>query len=101
MLHGEAIAIGMICEAYISYIRGFLTEAELIDIEEFIFSVYGTVKIREEDFQEIINLTLQDKKNFGNQVRASLLQGIGNCVFDISITNKEILKSLNYYTGIL
>jgi len=101
LLHGEAIAIGMICEAYIAYSKGMLTETELGEIEEYIFSVYGAVQLDPQDFAAIAALTGQDKKNRGNTVRAALLNGIGDCSYDIPLTKKDILKSLKYYCGIL
>ncbi|MCP9769487.1 3-dehydroquinate synthase [Lacihabitans sp. LS3-19] len=99
LLHGEAIAAGMIAEAYISFTKKMISEATLLEIEEFIFAVYGNVYIDELDFVKIVNLTLQDKKNKGNLVRASLLDGIGTCQYDISITKGEMIKALNYYCG--
>lgn len=101
LLHGEAIAIGMICESYIAYSKGMLTEAELGEIEEYIFSVYGAVRLNPDDFPAIAALTGQDKKNRGNVIRAALLNGIGDCAYDITLTKKDILKSLKYYCGIL
>lgn len=97
ILHGEAIAIGMICESYISYKKGLLSQSELMEIEEFIYTIYGIIKINEEDFSAIAKLTLQDKKNKGNQVKASLLNKIGECIYDQKITQSEIIKSLKYY----
>lgn len=100
LFHGEAIAIGMLCESYLSYTKKMLTEAELNQIEEFIYTVYGLVKIEEKDFSEIADLTSQDKKNKAGQIRASILNGIGNCDYDVVITKQEIIKSLKYYSGI-
>lgn len=99
LLHGEAIAAGMIAEAYISFIKKLIDEPTLLQIEEFIFAVYGSVKIRKEDMEAIVKLTLQDKKNIGNVVKASLLDGIGSCQFDVAINKSEMLKALNYYCG--
>jgi 3-dehydroquinate synthase len=99
LLHGEAIAIGMLCESYLSYTKRMLTEAELNHIEEFIYTVYGLVKIEEKDFAEIADLTSQDKKNKGSQIRASILNGIGQCDYDVVISKQEIIKALKYYSG--
>lgn len=101
LLHGEAIAVGMICEAYLAYTRDMITETELGEIEEFLFSMYGSVRIPEEDFQAIAALTAQDKKNKGSKIYAALLQGIGNAVYDINLTKNDIIKALKYYSGIL
>lgn len=99
LLHGEAVAAGMIAEAYISFEKKMIDEATLLQIEEFLFSVYGQVRIEASEFDSIINLTLQDKKNKGKVVRASLLDGIGSCQFDIPISKAEMKKALNYYCG--
>ena len=97
LLHGEAIAVGMICEAFLSFKKKMIDNEALAEIEEFIFSIYGKVTIAAKDLDEIINLTLQDKKNKGGQVRFSLLESIGKCGFDIVITKKEMKTALEYY----
>jgi 3-dehydroquinate synthase len=99
LLHGEAIAVGMICESYLSFKRKMISLAQLSEIEEFIFSNYGLVKIPQEDYSKIVELTLQDKKNRGTEVRFSLLNGIGDCAFDVSVSKKEMSLALEYYCG--
>jgi len=99
LLHGEAIAAGMIAEAYIGFLKGMLNEGELAQIEEFIYAVYGTVNIESADFDTIIKLTQQDKKNRGKLVRASILNGIGDCAYDISLSKTDMKKALAYYSG--
>lgn len=100
LLHGEAIAAGMIMESYLAFEKKMIEEKTFLDIEEFLFTVYGRVEIEEIDFGKIIDLTHQDKKNKGKIVRASILDGIGSCQFDISLSRKEMLRAMKYYTGI-
>jgi 3-dehydroquinate synthase len=99
LLHGEAIAAGMISEAYIGFQKGMLSEDEMAQIEEFIYAVYGSVNIDPNDFEDIIKLTQQDKKNKGKLVRASILKGIGDCAYDISLSKTDMKKALAYYSG--
>jgi 3-dehydroquinate synthase len=99
LFHGEAIATGMVCESYIAYKRGLIDERTLEQIEEFIFSIYGKVDIAEADFDAIIELTLQDKKNKGKEVRFSLINAAGSCLYDIVVTKNEMKKALEYYKG--
>jgi 3-dehydroquinate synthase len=99
LLHGEAIAVGMICESFIAFKKKMISKEQLINIEEFIFSIYGSVKIKEADFQNIIKLTAQDKKNRGNEIRFSLINGIGDCLFDIPVSKNEMVAALKYYCG--
>ena len=99
LFHGEAIATGMVCESYIAYTRGLIDERTLGQIEEFVFSIYGKVDIDVVDFDTIIGLTLQDKKNKGKEVRFSLINAAGSCLYDIVVTKNEMKKALEYYKG--
>lgn len=99
LFHGEAIATGMVCESYIAYTRGLIDERTLEQVEEFIFSIYGKVDIDAADFDTIIGLTLQDKKNKGKDVRFSLINAAGSCLYDIVVTKNEMKKALEYYKG--
>ena len=99
LFHGEAIATGMVCESYIAYTRGLIDERTLDQIEEFVFSIYGKVDIDVADFDTIIGLTLQDKKNKGKEVRFSLINAAGSCLYDIVVTKNEMKKALEYYKG--
>jgi 3-dehydroquinate synthase len=99
LLHGEAIAVGMIAEAYLSYQRKLISLESLEYIEEFVFSVFGKVKMQEADIDQIIPLTLQDKKNRDGKVKAVLLEGVGKAQFDVEINAKEMREALHYYMG--
>ncbi|MDR6807823.1 3-dehydroquinate synthase [Dyadobacter sp. BE32] len=99
LFHGEAIAVGMIMEAYLSFERKMIDQQTLTNIEEFLFATYGKVKIKPEDIEEIIALTRQDKKNKGKEIRFSLLKGAGQCAFDIVVTATEMRRSIAYYLG--
>ena len=99
LLHGEAIAVGMIAEAYLSHRRQLLSEDALMQIEEFVFSVYGRVKLQPADIEAIAPLALQDKKNAGGKIQCVLLQNIGEPVIDHVISLKEIKEALAFYAG--
>lgn len=99
LLHGEAIAVGMITEAFMAFEKKMLDERALMEIEEFIFSVYGKSPITEEDIPAIIQLTAQDKKNKGKEVRFSLLNSLGACHYDIPGNPSAMKRALIYYIG--
>lgn len=99
LLHGEAIAAGMIMEAYLAFKKGMIAEQILIEIEEFIFAIYGKIKLEKSDFENIVKLSLQDKKNKGNQVLAALIDGIGSCKYDIPLSKADMKRALGYYLG--
>jgi len=97
ILHGEAIAIGMIVEAFISHQRDLISLQELEEIESYLFENYGRVKLHPEEISKIIALTAQDKKNKGKEIRFSLLTGIGDCGYDIPVSASEMKKAIQYY----
>lgn len=99
LLHGEAIAIGMICEAYLAHKLGMLNEVELLQITRYLTEIYGKVNIQSEDFPLILDHTLQDKKNSYGIVKFSLLNGIGKCGYDYECTKEDMLLSLSFYTN--
>lgn len=100
LLHGEAVAVGMITEAYIAWQKGLIDERLLRQIEEYLFAVYGQVRIAPDDVEPILALTLQDKKNRGNQVRMALLDGPGHCAYDIPVSAVEMRRALAFYRGV-
>ncbi|MFB9864060.1 3-dehydroquinate synthase [Rufibacter immobilis] len=97
LLHGEAIAVGMICEAWLSVQRELLSQEEVSQIETFILSVYEKVNLPEADLQAISQLCLHDKKNSGATINCTLLQKIGEAVYDQPITLSEVQSALRYY----
>jgi len=99
ILHGEAIAVGMIAEAFLSMKRGLISKQELEDIEIYLFETYGSVSISLKEIDEIVSLTLQDKKNKGKEVLFSLLTGIGDCGYDIPVSKKEMKEAMEFYIG--
>ncbi|MEZ4903818.1 MAG: hypothetical protein R2822_19725 [Spirosomataceae bacterium] len=99
LLHGEAIAAGMIMETYIAYRKKMVDLQTLEQVEEFIFSVFGKVPIAITDVPTIIGLAQQDKKNKGGELRFSLLDGLGSCAYDKTVTETEIRQAVAYYVG--
>lgn len=97
LLHGEAIAVGMLCESWLSVQKGLLSQQELDTIEVFLHSVYEKVKLERVEIETIARLCLQDKKNMGSTINCTLLAGIGKAVYNQPVTLGEIEASLRYY----
>jgi 3-dehydroquinate synthase len=98
LLHGEAIAIGMICEAYLSNRIIGLPDDSLKELSSFLLSVYSPVRINETACERIIELMVHDKKNTGGQLNFSLLSAIGKCEINQTASADLIKEALNYYT---
>lgn len=97
LLHGEAIAVGMIAEAYLSFKRNWLTAEELRQIGTYILQVFGKSPIPQKDWESIAALAIQDKKNEGKEVRAALLEGLGKAGYNHPLSQQDILEALRYY----
>ena len=100
LLHGEAIAKGMICEAFLSTKKTGLSKHDLDLISNYLLKVFGHEKIDETLFENIIQLIYQDKKNTGKVINSSLLQAIGKCAVNIPIGEPDIIDSLFYYNSL-
>ena len=97
LLHGEAVAAGMVAEAWLSHQRGTLSAEALGQVEEFVFSVFGKAGLGTADVPAVVKLTAQDKKNRNGQVLFSLLNGPGGCDFDVPVSPARMRKALRYY----
>lgn len=97
LLHGEAIAIGMILEAYLSHHQLGLSEIELNRITKTIFPIYKKVRFTKKDIHGIIQLLKFDKKNKGTQINFVLLNSIGDCALDQQVSNELIYDAFAYY----
>lgn len=100
ILHGEAIAIGMITEAYLAMKKGFITKDALNEIERYILSIYGHVEVPQHIFHELIELTRQDKKNEQGHVLFSLLEQLGKANYNITVSDEDMKESLTYYNSL-
>lgn len=97
LLHGEAVAFGMVCESFISHKNGLLKKDELLAISSFIFSHYAKVEVDEIKYHRILELISHDKKNKNGVINMTLLDGIGNAVYDQEVGADKIIDALNYY----
>ncbi len=93
--HGHAVALGIIYESYISNIQKKLSTNELIDICENVQQLYNFKLqfISSLDVNLLWTKMQHDKKNTKTQIMAALLNTIGSCSWDNSITLAELKKA--------
>ncbi|MCI2228152.1 3-dehydroquinate synthase [Polaribacter sp. MSW13] len=97
LTHGEAIAIGMICESYISTKLLDFPDNKLRQIKETVLSIYDSIALDKNDFSAIIDLLKHDKKNVNGQVNFVLLNDFEDYKLDCKVTEYLIVESLEYY----
>jgi 3-dehydroquinate synthase len=97
LLHGEAIAIGMILESYISLHKNLISEAEYIQIKSVIKTIYDDITFEENDIQPILDLLIHDKKNEFGTIQFALIEGIGAIKINQLVENELILSAFQDY----
>ncbi|NJW53268.1 3-dehydroquinate synthase [Salinimicrobium oceani] len=97
LLHGEAVAAGMVMAAYLSVeLEGFPKD-QYNEIREVIHSMFGKIDILEEDKAKIIELLKFDKKNEGGKINFVLLRKIAEPVIDREVPNSLLFEAFKYY----
>jgi 3-dehydroquinate synthase len=97
LLHGEAIAIGMILESYLSTKLLGLSVTDLEQITKTFINTYKAVEILPIDYNGIIDLLKFDKKNEHGDINFVLLEEIGKPKINCLVDNQLIIKAIEYY----
>lgn len=97
ILHGEAVAMGMIAEAHLAYLENLISEEDAKIIIENIQRYYPYLDISDFKDEDISALLLNDKKNIDSKINFSLLSGIGSCNYDHQCSQKNILEAIHFY----
>jgi 3-dehydroquinate synthase len=96
LLHGEAIALGMIAEARMSFLSGYLPENKFRDIENLIDKAKLPNKVSASHKNDIFKKMLSDKKNTGGKIKWVFLEDIGDIKVDVTLPDEIVEESLNY-----
>ncbi|WP_420601292.1 3-dehydroquinate synthase [Flagellimonas sp.] len=97
LLHGEAIAIGMILEGYLSHELKGLSKLSLEEIKRTFLKYFAPVDFSQEDINAILELLKYDKKNSHGNVNFVLLQAIGKAIADVKVPENLFHKAFAYY----
>ena len=90
ILHGEAVAVGIIIMLELSVLKLNFDPVKAQKIIDFIYLNYSVPNWTKEHKSSLIKATLQDKKNSHNQIKMVLLEDIGQAVYDIHCHTDEI-----------
>ncbi len=97
--HGEAISIGMVCEARIACALGLMKEIEVQKISELLHKIGLPVTLPDFPQEDILSATRKDKKAVSGKVYYSLPRAIGKMAnrkgqFGIEVSDKTVFDSL-------
>jgi 3-dehydroquinate synthase len=100
ILHGEAVAQGMMCELYLSNkICGFPKE-KMNNAVQYLIQTFVKPVISESDFNKIYEFIRHDKKNASNALNFTLLEDFGKIKINTNCTKEDILDTLTWYTSL-
>ncbi len=94
VLHGYAVAHGMVLEAGLSISFAGLKNSEFEDIVKTLRSIYGPIPKQIKLFEELIALMRFDKKNEQNRINFTLLNEIGSFSVNNYIEEDRIKEAL-------
>ena len=95
MLHGECVALGCICAAYISWKRDLITSDDYYEIRDMFVPFCLPITIEDIDPKQIVSLTHSDKKADNHSINFILLKKVGKGIIDTTVTDEEMLDALN------
>ena len=96
LLHGYAVAFGLIGELYISARKAGFPTARLHQTARFIRENYGAVTFTCDDYPTLLNLMRHDKKNTSGTINFTLLHDIGDIRINQTATDEEIREALDF-----
>jgi 3-dehydroquinate synthase len=96
LLHGEAVALGMICECYLSMKSKGISNDELDRICSFIALHFKGIELNRMQFHRVIEIMRHDKKNKQARINFTLLHGIGASIVDQEPEMEHIMEALGY-----
>jgi len=97
ILHGYAVAYGLVCELYLSCVKtGFPTD-KMRQTVSFIREHYGQMSITCDDYPTLLQLMTHDKKNVAGKINFTLLGGVGDIRINQTATEEDIKEALDFY----
>ena len=101
VLHGEAVAAGMICASYISYKQTGLSKESLVEISTLMNEVFD-LEFVSWLMAENLELPLKhDKKNEGNNLRFVLISEPGTAIYDQAVSMELALRSFEFVQSVV
>ncbi|HEY9550769.1 MAG TPA: 3-dehydroquinate synthase [Prevotella sp.] len=97
LLHGYAVAYGLVCELYLSVVKTGFPTNKMRQTLSYIKEYYGKLNFTCDDYNELIELMQHDKKNTAGCINFTLLHDIGDIKIDQTATENEIKEALDFY----
>jgi 3-dehydroquinate synthase len=97
LVHGEAVAIGIVLATYISSALVGFDKNKLASVTAFILANFKKQTFNKQDIESIIALLKHDKKNKAGAVLFVLLEDFGKSHINKEVSNSLIEEAFDYY----
>ena len=97
VLHGYAVAWGLVCELYLSVVKTGFPVDVMRQVVGYIIEHYGRMDITCNDYPQLLELMTHDKKNTAGRINFSLLSDVGQLCLNQTATQQEIEEALDFY----
>jgi 3-dehydroquinate synthase len=97
VLHGYAVAWGMVCELYLSHIKAGFPAGKMKQTIRFIKENYGTFPIGCKQYETLYGFMLHDKKNTAGRVNFTLLEDVGKISINRTAGKEALFGMLDFY----
>ncbi|MDH6341575.1 3-dehydroquinate synthase [Parabacteroides sp. PFB2-12] len=97
LLHGHAVAAGIVCELYLSYKRSGFPISKLRQVVNYIKAYYPPFFYDCTDYESLYEFMTHDKKNEGGIINFTLLADIEEVRINQEVSKETILESLDFY----
>lgn len=101
LLHGYAVAFGLVCEIYLSQKKLGFPAPVLTQLVQLIKENYGIVNYSCKNYDTLYELMTHDKKNDRSGINFTLMAGIGNIRINQHATKEEIFEAFDFLADCL
>ncbi len=97
VLHGYAVAWGMVCELYLSCVKAGFPRDKMRQTVDYVRRHYGTFAFDCKHYYRLYDYMTHDKKNVGGIINFTLLADVGDIRLDQTADKDEIFAMLDFY----
>lgn len=96
LLHGHAVALGLVCELWLSAATTGFPVERMRQTVRYIRDHYALLPFTCNDYEQLYALMRHDKKNDGDNINFTLLESVGNCCIDCHIEKELIFEAFDF-----
>jgi len=101
VLHGYAVAWGLVCELIMSHQQVGFPSATLHSIANYVKENYGPLQFTCDDYPALYELMTHDKKNEGGQINFTLMRNVGDVALNHTANKDEIYATMDIYRDLM